>query len=82
MNEIGTNEKICILYCTMFLKLRSIIRSGVQYILECKILLEANKKNGKETKELEFNKLFIGTVKEQLEISKLFGDNMQILETF
>ena len=50
--------------------------------MKCKILLEANKRGGKDIKELEYKKLFIGTVKEQLEITKLFGDNMKILETF
>ena len=50
-----------------------------EHILRCKILMEGNKKINKMP---EYKKLFIGTVKDQLEISKVFRENMKILETF
>ena len=50
-----------------------------EHILRCKILMEGNKKINRMP---EYKKLFIGTVKDQLEISKVFRENMKILETF
>ena len=50
-----------------------------EHILKCKILMESNNKVNKIP---EYKKLFNGTVKDQLEISKVFSQNMEILETF
>ena len=49
-----------------------------EHILKCQILKNMNK----EYEEIpEYEKLFIGSVKDQLIIAKVFKENMKILES-
>ena len=49
-----------------------------EHVIECKNLL---KMNMEVTNIPKYDKLFEGTVKEQLEIARLFNQNMSIRET-
>ena len=52
-----------------------------RHILQCNILLQNNEQS-KEMNIPEYERLFDGSVDEQLQLSKMFSSNMKILEKY